>query len=214
MNLDDIYRLLQNIIRLGTVAEVRHKRPARVRVQTGDLLTAWRPWVELRAGDTNTWNPPTVGEQVVLLSPGGDLASAIVLTGVDQDAIPHPSENSDETVTLYRDGAREAYNHATGALTITGIKSLYVEAADSVHFKTKKITLDAPQSTSTGKHTVEDLLSYLAGMAGKNGKGNKTTITGDITHVGGDLSSNGVVVHLHVHTGVQPGGSNTGGPAQ
>lgn len=213
MNPDDIYRLLQNLIRLGTVAEVRHTRPARVRVQTGDLLTTWLPWVELRAGATTTWNPPTVGEQVVLLSPGGDLASAIVLTGVDQDAIPHPSGNSDETVTLYRDGAREAYNHATGAMTITGINSLYVEAAESVHFKTQQITLDAPQSTSTGKHTVEDLLSYLAGMAGKDGKGNSTAITGDITHVSGNLSSNGVVVHLHVHTGVQPGGSNTGGPA-
>lgn len=212
MNADDLYRLIQNLIRLGTVAEVRHGRPARVRVRTGGILTTWVPWIELRAGETRTWSPPTVGEQVVLFSPGGELASAIALVGVDQDAIPHPSSSPQEKVTVHPDGAVETYNHATGAMTITGIKSLYVEAADSVHFKTQKITLDAPQSTSTGKHTIEDLLTYLAGMTGRNGKGNSTAITGDIRHEQGNLSSNGVVVHLHVHTGVQSGGANTGGP--
>lgn len=38
-----------------------------------------------------------------------------------------------------------------------------------------------------------------------------TTWVGDITHTG-TLSSNGVVLSDHVHTGVQAGGSNTGGP--
>lgn len=212
MNLDDVYRLLQNLIRLGTIAQVRHGRPARVRVQCGNLTTNWLPWVERRSGGTRTWNPPTVGEQVVLLAPGGDLTGAVILTGVDQDTYPHPSESPDETVTEYPDGAQVTYNHASGAMTIKGIRSLLVEAADSVHFKTQSITLDAPQTTSTGKHTIEDLLSYLSGMSGKNGKGNSTSITGDITHEAGNLKSNGVVVHLHVHTGVVSGGSTTGGP--
>lgn len=212
MNADDIYRLIQNLIRQGTVAEVRHERPARVRVKTGELLTAWIPWFELRAGETRTWSPPTVGEQVVIFSPGGDIASAFALSGVDQDSKPHPSESPDEKVTVHPDGAVETYNHSTGAMTITGIKSLLVEAADSIHFKTQSITLDAPQTTSTGKHTIEDLLSYLAGMTGSNGKGNATAITGDITHAGGNLSSNGVIVHIHVHGGIQPGGSDTAGP--
>ena len=32
------------------------------------------------------------------------------------------------------------------------------------------------------------------------------------THTGGNLSSNGKVLHTHTHTGVQSGGSNTGVP--
>ncbi|MNV61091.1 hypothetical protein D3C71_1535850 [compost metagenome] len=47
--------------------------------------------------------------------------------------------------------------------------------------------------------TVTGLLTYLAGMAGKNGKGNATTIHGTITHLDGDLSSNDVVLHKHKH---------------
>lgn len=38
------------------------------------------------------------------------------------------------------------------------------------------------------------------------------TINGTVTHQGGNLSSNGVVVHTHQHSGVQGGGSNSGGP--
>ena len=58
--------LIENLIRLGTVAEVDHgslpdKRPARVLVQSGELLTGWLPWTALRAGTTRDWDPRTVG---------------------------------------------------------------------------------------------------------------------------------------------------------
>ena len=33
-----------------------------------------------------------------------------------------------------------------------------------------------------------------------------------LTHTAGDLSSNGIVLHSHTHTGVQSGGSQTGAP--
>lgn len=212
MNLDDLYRLLQNLIRVGTVAEVRHARPPRVRVETGQITTTWLPWIESRGGSTRTWSPPTLGEQVIVLSPGGDLTAGVVLPSVDQDASPRPSENPNELLTEYPDGAQAVYNHATGAMTITGIRSLLVEAADSVRIASQSILLDAPQTSSTGTHTVEGLLRYLAGLSGKDGQGNSTTITGNLTHESGNLSSNGVVVHLHVHGGVMPGGSDTEGP--
>lgn len=208
----EILRRLENLIRLGTVEEVRHTRPARVRVKTGGVVTGWVTYAEQRAGETLTWNPPTIGEQVVLLSPGGDLSAAVAFTAVNQEQKPAPSDAANETVTVYPDGGTVKYDHASGAMSITGIKSLYIEAADSVHIKTQLITLDAPQSISTGKHTVEGLLTYQAGMSGKNGGGNSTSITGDLTHQTGNLSSNGVVLHTHVHGGVLSGGSDTAGP--
>lgn len=87
-------RRANNMLRLGTVAEVRHAAPARCRVQTGDNLTDWLPWLTLRAGgaqDGTAWWPPVVGEQVLLLAPGGDLAQAVVLPGVFSDERPQGS---------------------------------------------------------------------------------------------------------------------------
>ena len=50
-------------------------------------------------------------------------------------------------------------------------------------------------------------------MSGGGGSGGaKTQISGDFIHVGGNLSSNGVVVHLHYHGHVMRGSDNTDGP--
>lgn len=212
MDNEQLARLLQNLIRTGTVHAVKHSHPARVRVATGELVTNWLPWIELRAGRTTTWNPPTVGEQVVLFSPGGDITGAFALSGINSDSIQAPSSSANETVTKYPDGAISQYDHASGAMTISGIKSLIIQASDSVKIETQKITLDAPETISTGKHTIEGLLTYLSGLAGENGEGGTTSITGDIFHQGGNLSSNGVILHLHIHTDVAPGSGNSGGP--
>ncbi len=91
-------RKLENLVRTGTIAEVRHELPgALVRVRTGNNVTDWRPYHELRAGNTRTWNPPTVGEQVTLLSPGGDLAGALVIGGIHQNDHPAPSTDPNKT---------------------------------------------------------------------------------------------------------------------
>ncbi|ENM1106132.1 phage baseplate assembly protein V, partial [Pseudomonas aeruginosa] len=63
-------RLLENLIRLGIVAAVDHATQ-RVRVQTGNLLTGWLPWLSPRAGADREWNAPSLDEQVLLLSPSG-----------------------------------------------------------------------------------------------------------------------------------------------
>lgn len=203
----EILRLLSNLIRIGTVFAVDlSARPAKVRVSTGGLQTDWLQWRETRAGSTTTWNPPTTGEQVIILCPGGDPAAGIVLAGLNSDAIPAPSDSPDEHVTVYPDGARIAYNHSAGALTATGITTLTAEVADTSTLKCPEIKLD-------GNVTVTGLLTYMAGMSGRPGKGNNTQITGNITHEEGDLSSNGVVLHTHVHRN-QGLGALTSGPTK
>ncbi|SPJ35252.1 phage baseplate assembly protein V [Kushneria phyllosphaerae] len=107
----ELARLMQNMIRLGTVAEIDHAA-ARVRVTTGDLLTEWLPWCETRAGRTQTWNPPTVGEQVLLLAPGGELAGAVVLGAINSNANPAPTDDPNLTRWDMPDGAVIEYDHA------------------------------------------------------------------------------------------------------
>lgn len=198
MDLAELSRLVENLLRIGTVAEVDHPA-ARCRVKTGGLLTGWLPFMPHRAGNTRTWDPPTVGEQVLVLSPSGEPAGGLVLTGVYSAAHAAPSQSPDDHVIDYPDGARIAYNHATGALTATGIQTARIEAAASV-------TLDTPYTHLTGQLEVDGLITYHNGMFGEAGDyGHAVTILGDLLHEQGILRSNGVVLHTHHHVGPDAG---------
>jgi len=196
MNPADLSRLIENLIRTGTIAEVDHGA-ALCRVKTGAITTAWLPYFERRAGNTRTWNPPTEGEQCVVLSPSGELAAGLVLVGLYSTAHPAPSADPEMHIVEYPDGAAISYNHSTGQLNASGIKSAIVQAADS-------ITVDCPQSTFTGNVIVNGLFTYTSGMVGSGGE-----TTAQIT---GDVVADGVSLKNHRHSGVQPGGGNTGEP--
>ena len=229
MDLVELSRLVENLLRIGTIHSVDHAT-CRVRVQTGNITTDWLRWLETRAGNTTTWNPPTVGEQCIILSPSGEIAQGIVLYGAPSQVIDTPSHDENKHVTRYPDGTVLTYDHAAGLhkasypdgaeisyhhpsshLQAVGIDTALVQAAES-------ITLDTPLTHITGQCIIEDLLTYNNGLAGIGGT-HGSVIQGNINHngthtqTGGNLSSNGKVLHTHTHTGVQTGGSNTGAPA-
>jgi phage baseplate assembly protein V len=119
---DDAPRQLANLIRFGTVQTVAGKR---VQVKIGGLLTRPLPWVSPRAGKTKSWSPPDIGEQVVVLSPSGDLGAGIVLGGVFCDAHDIPDEaNANTIVMAFGDGAVLLYDQVAhllkGTLPATG----------------------------------------------------------------------------------------------
>lgn len=205
MDIYELARLLNNIIRLGVVTEVKHDRPSYVRVETGDLTTNWIPFLTHRAGNVKTWSPPSVGEQVILISPAGDLVSAIAMSGLYSDNLPEPSSSPNEHVISYPDGAVVKYDHGSGAMSIEGIKTLTVNASE-------KIEMICPENKVVGKLTVTGLLEYKSGMTGSGGSAGQTSITGNITHTDGELSSNGVVLDSHKHSGVRSGSDDTGEP--
>lgn len=105
------------MLRPGTIAAVDHDG-ARVRVQSGKLLTRWLPWFERRAGNVRTWCPPSVGEQCLVLSPGGDMSSGMVLVGLDSEANPAPSASGSLHRTQYPDGTVIDYDHVTHSLQV------------------------------------------------------------------------------------------------
>lgn len=76
--LTEIMRLITNLIRTGVVTEVDRENWL-CRVKTGELETNWISWLTLRAGNARTWWRPSEGEQVVLLSLGGNLETAFAL---------------------------------------------------------------------------------------------------------------------------------------
>ncbi|TGG92548.1 phage baseplate assembly protein V [Natronospirillum operosum] len=126
MRESEVRRLITNLIRLGTIAEVDG---ARARVQTGANLTPWCAWLTQRAGDDSTWWAPSVGEQVILLSPGGDLAQAVILPALYQDEFPAPESDPAVRRTQYRDGTYIEHNTDTRQMTIAPAGDLAIHVA-------------------------------------------------------------------------------------
>lgn len=187
--LTEIMRLITNLIRTGTVSEVDPVNWL-CRVKTGDLETNWINWLTLRAGSTRTWWQPTVGEQVVLLSLGGNLETAFALPAIYSEAFPPPDYSEDGDTTEYSDGGFFQYDPARNLWLIRGVKNVLVEGAENMELNTKKFALNADEAVIN------------AAMK----------INGAVTQSGGAMSSNGVVVHSHKHGGVKSGGDTSGGP--
>lgn len=118
MNTADLIRRLENLIRLGTVADVDPAKP-RCRMKTGGLVTAWLPCFTLRAGEDRTWDPPSIGEQGIVFSPSGDPATGAVLVGLNSDAFPAPDDNPNRHRRTYRDGAVIEYDTESHTLRAT-----------------------------------------------------------------------------------------------
>ncbi|HHK9391542.1 TPA: phage baseplate assembly protein V [Escherichia coli] len=90
---------------------------------------------------------------------------------------------------------------------ISGIKTASVTASDSVTATvpvvtvkaSTRVTLDTPEVVCTNKLTTGTLEVQKGG-----------TMRGNIEHTGGELSSNGKVLHTHKHPG--DSGGTTGSP--
>ena len=187
--LTEIMRLITNLIRTGTVSDVDTVNWL-CRVKTGDLETNWINWLTCRAGKTRTWWQPSIGEQVVLLSLGGNLETAFALPAIYSDAFPPPDYSENGSTTVFSDGGWFQYEPDTGQLLIKNIKSVRVEAADGIQLITDQLGVDASRTLINSQ----------------------TVMNGAVTQGGGDMSSNGVVVDKHRHGGVKSGGDTSGGP--
>lgn len=115
-------RMLENLIRFGVIAAVQ-MRPPRVKVKTGELTTAWLPWLALRAGADREWDPPTVDEQVILFSPSGQLANGVVITGLPSDKIEANGDRAGLHRRTYSDGTVIEYDSVAHHLNATLVDS-------------------------------------------------------------------------------------------
>lgn len=203
----ELFRLIRNIIRTGVVTAVKVGRGCRV--QTGDLETDWLPVVTLRAGTARSSWMPSVGEQVVILSVGGELTTAVVLPGLFSDEHNEPTTSLTANNVTYPDGAVIEYEPATGALKATGIKTAMIDAADSITATSPVVIVNAEENIRLVTPTVicSDNLTCATLNVMQGGE-----MSGSFKHTGGTFSSNGVVIDDHDHGGVERGGSRTDGP--
>jgi phage baseplate assembly protein V len=202
----ELVRMMRNVVRTGIIAEIDLTR-GRCRVQTGGILTDWLQWLSQRAGESRTWWAPSVGEQVLLLAVGGELDTAFILPGIYSDDAPAPSASAQAYQVTFPDGAVIEYEPQNSALKISGIKTADVTATSGVTVTAPQVTVKASTRITLDTPEVVCTQKLIAGTLEIQQGG---TLSGNIEHSGGALSSNGKVLHTHKHPGNS--GGITGAP--
>jgi len=151
---DDIPLDPSTLIRLGIISSVTLS-PPRCRVRFGDpqaddgnIETPPIRWLALRSGATRHWSPPTVGEEVLLLCPDGQIGNGVALSGLMNDNFP-PAGSSLAELVKYADGAVIGYDPQAHALTAT------LPEGATATIKATTITLDADNVHVTGTLTAQ-----------------------------------------------------------
>lgn len=186
MNTADLARRLDNIVRFGVIDQTDFTTDPvqpRVRVKTGDILTAWIPISAVRANSDAEHDPVQKGEHVILLAPSGELAQAVVVGKLFSADYPSPDLNPDNHCRKYRDGAVIEYNSKTHHLNVV------LPANGTVN------------ATALGGFTFNGDITHNGDLT-QNGNQNVT----------GDVVAGGISQINHTHKGVQSGPSSTGKP--
>ncbi len=96
------------------------------------------PWLAPSAGADREWDPPTLDEQVILLSPSGQFANGVVITGLPSDHIP---ANDDRAGLVSKGGI-----DIVGLINHQG-RANYSAAASSIQLKTSGFVFSSISGT-------------------------------------------------------------------
>lgn len=135
--ISELQRKLANIVRIGVIKEVDYEK-AKVRVKIGELLTDFLPWITSRAGEERSWLPPSINEQVVILSPLGELSLGVVLAGIYQQNYSAPENSEMINSLVFQDGTKLLYDKES--------KNLEISVVDKLNFKVGKSEIEMTKS--------------------------------------------------------------------
>jgi phage baseplate assembly protein V len=167
----DLCRRVANLIRIGKIAEVNG---AQVKVQIGKVKTNWLPIISM-AGDINIWIPLTVGEQVAVISPYGEMAQSFVIRSIHYNKYTAPekkdiiSMQTKSDVKAASDGKLEAL-FKNGFELKTNDAYVYVQG-DNVKAKSGNAEIsivDGKISCNSGNSSIiseNDQITLTAGSA-------------------------------------------------
>jgi phage baseplate assembly protein V len=137
-NLNDLARRLANIIRIGQLFAIDYKS-AKARVKIGNLETDWLPWMTANSGANTNWNPPEIDEQVIILSPCGELNQGVILPSLYRSNAPENSGNIQSVI--FADGSKISFDKASGSLNLDLKGNATIKVAGSAQIEATSITL-------------------------------------------------------------------------
>ncbi|WP_264735712.1 MULTISPECIES: phage baseplate assembly protein V [unclassified Wolbachia] len=128
--ISELQRKMANIVRIGVVKEVDYEK-AKVRVKIGEFLTDYLPWITMKAGEDRSWLPPNIDEQVIVLSPFGELSLGAVLAGIYQQKYAAPENKKEINSVKFQDGTRLLYDKENHHLEIKVVDKITLKAGGS-----------------------------------------------------------------------------------
>ena len=204
----ELHRRLENIIRFGTIKTIHPAKPfTTVTVTIGAITTAKLRFLTLRAGKTKTWDPPTIGEEVMVLSPSGVLEMGVAIAGFNNADNPSPSDDLNQTIRVFEDGCIFTYDvssHMLSAILPPGGKAIIT--ADG------GVTVNG-DTTINGNVQVNGSIS----MTGNNTVGGSQLVQGSSHSTGNfstdaDVQAGEISLKNHKTSGVKSGDETSGGP--
>jgi len=114
--LADVERRISNGVIIGKVSAVDHEK-GRYRFKAGDLESDWLPMTTPRAGKTSIYSSYEEGEQIVAVSPSGDLAQAVII-GAIATAESQAGDKGNTHRIKYPDGTVVEYDHEAKRYTM------------------------------------------------------------------------------------------------
>lgn len=204
-SLSDLFRRLENLISLGTIAEVDHPS-RRFRGEISGRKTGWLPYPADIGANYRRWRPLRVGTQAVFACPSGDPAQAVLVSLTYSDDLPPPATDGGLDLIQFDDGTAISYDSAAQALTVTTPGRLSVTTTGPVSVASSAdvavtatgsatisaggtVTIAAPALALTATNGAAD----AATMQGSFRLSGDFSITGNIT-VDGNVSASGTIM--------------------
>lgn len=120
-----------------------------MQIQDGEILSDWVPWFTPRAGKDRVWDPPEVGEVVMLLAPSGDLANGVAIPGLFSNGNANGDRAGlqrrtfdDGTVIEYDREAHKLFLNVKGDVQIKATGKIDIEADGNVKITGARIDLN------------------------------------------------------------------------
>ncbi|MDH2573374.1 phage baseplate assembly protein V [Acinetobacter baumannii] len=203
----DINRRLENLIRFGTIKTVNPSKPIPlVTVELDDIVTPEIRFFNARSGNDSTWDPPSENEEVMVISPCGEIGpTSVVFYGLYNNEHPAPSDDLNKKIRVFADGCIIAYDiaaHHLSAILPSGGKAI--------------LTADGG-ITVNGDTTINGNLQIngSTAMTGNNTVGGSQLVQGSSHSTGAfsteaDVKAGSISLKAHKHPG--DSGGTTGGP--
>lgn len=203
----DINRRLENLIRFGKIKTVNPSKPIPlVTVDLDDIVTPEIRFFNARSGDDSNWDPPSLDEEVMVISPCGEIGpTSVVFYGLYNNEHPAPSDDLNKKIRVFADGCVIAYDvsaHQLSAILPSGGKAV--------------VTADGG-ITVNGNTTINGNLQVngSTAMTGNNTVGGSQLVQGSSHSTGtfsteADVKAGSISLKEHKHPG--DSGGTTGGP--
>ncbi|MFC2994863.1 phage baseplate assembly protein V [Acinetobacter sichuanensis] len=224
-----IHQRLENMIRIGIIKTIHPSKPfLTVTVNLGEITTAKIRYLNLRSGDDQTWNPPSIGEEVIVFSPNGVLEMGVAFGGFNNAEFPAISEDLNKNITIFSDGCMISYDtkeHAleavlpeSGTVTLTATGGVTVNATGGVTLNAMDGGLEVNGDTQiNGKIQISENAKIGGTLRSEGDASFAETIIrgrlyadGNIDSLNGDVRAGNTSLKNHTHPG--DSGGETGKP--